>query len=183
MSRAFVNEEDQHQDDDVPEIRVPIPPGARNYMTPAGAERLQAELRELANGDRPKLAAAIARLPSPEGRGTEDTLRRQLRKVDRRVEYLTRMLAILEIVDPAKQKSNRVVFGAKVTVSGDRGEEQTYQIVGVDESEPELVGGDGARDGHDGRGQWLLPWCTNLAVIASGNYLPRPKAARCRRGC
>lgn len=146
MSRAFVNEEDQYQDDDVPEIRVPIPPGARNYMTPAGAERLQAELRELTDGDRPRLAAAIARLSSPEGRGTEDTLRRQLRKVDRRVEYLTRMMAILEIVDPAKQKSNRVVFGAKVTVSGDHGEEQTYQIVGVDESEPE-----------QGRISWISP--------------------------
>ena len=40
MSRAFVDESDsQFQDEEVPEIKIPLPAGAANYMTPAGAER------------------------------------------------------------------------------------------------------------------------------------------------
>ncbi len=140
MSRAFVSEDDQYRDEDVPEIRNPLPRGARNYMTPAGAQRLQAELNELVNGERPRLTASVARFTSGKDGGSADEMqseRRQLRKIDRRIEYLSRMASILEIVDPAEGRSDRVVFGATITVSDAQEDPRTYQIVGVDESDPE----------------------------------------------
>lgn len=144
-----MNEDDQYQDGDVPEIRITLPAGTRNYMTPEGAQRLQADLHGMANVERPKLAAAVARLTSAETGGAADDLKRQrwrLRKLDRRIEYLNRMLAMLEVVDPTEQDSDRVVFGATVTVAGERDEQRTYQIVGVDESDPE-----------QGRISWISP--------------------------
>ena len=149
MSRAFVSDDDQYRDEDVPEIRNPLPPGARNYMTPAGAERLQAELNGLISDERPKLAASVARFTSGKESGNADEMqdeRLRLRKIDRRIEYLSRMGSLLEIVDPAEQRSDRVVFGATVTVSDAQGKQRTYQIVGVDESDPE-----------QGRLSWISP--------------------------
>jgi transcription elongation factor GreB len=149
VSRAFTSEDDQDRDEDVPEIRIPLPEGARNYMTPAGAEKLQAELGKLVNSVRPKLVAAVARTTAGSGTTDTDALRqerRSLRKVDRRIEYLNRMMAIGEIIDPAEQATDRVVFGATVTVSDQHNDQRTYQIVGVDESDPEI-----------GKVSWISP--------------------------
>ena len=182
MSRAFVSEDDQYRDEDVPEIRIPLPPGARNYMTPAGAEQLQAELGRLANAVRPKLAAAVAKITAGSSGGNSDALRperRSLRKVDRRIEYLNRMMAIAEIVDPAEQGSDRVVFGATVTVSDHQNEQRTYQIVGVDESDPE-----------HGKVSWISPVAKALigagpgdevkVVLPAGESQLRVKKIECR---
>ena len=120
MSRAFVSENDaQFQDEEVPEIKIPLPPGAANYATPAGAERLRAELAELSGRERPRVAAAVTRLAAPGSGMDRDELsvqRRRLRELDRRIEYLNRMLARIEIVDPKEQAGDRVLFGATVTV-------------------------------------------------------------------
>jgi transcription elongation factor GreB len=158
MSRAFVSENDsQFEEEEVPALKIPLPPGARNYMTPAGAERLRAELEELVQNERPRLSAQVSRgVTAPSARAEEadrDTvsrLRRRLREVERRIEYLTAMSARLEVVDPAQQNQERVAFGATVTVrdtgagtgTGDRSGGkagsplETYRIVGVDESDP-----------------------------------------------
>ncbi len=113
MSRAFVDESaSESREEDAPELKIPLPPGAKNYITPQGAERMRAELDEL-------LAAAQPRL----------------REVDRRIQYLSRMAAIMEIVVPSAQPPERVVFGATVTVREKDQGERTYRIVGVDESD------------------------------------------------
>jgi transcription elongation factor GreB len=140
MSRAFVDESDsQYQDEEVPEIKVPLPPGAANYMTPAGAKALRAELDALRDRDRPQAAGAVTRLAASGAFSDRDELavqRRRLREIDRRLEYLSRMLARLEVVDPASQQGERVVFGARVTVQREGGGRQVYRIVGVDEADP-----------------------------------------------
>jgi transcription elongation factor GreB len=140
MSRAFVAESDsQFQDEEVPEIKVPLPPGAANYMTPAGAERLRAELAALRGGERPQAAGAVTRLSASGAVTDRDELavqRRRLREIDRRIEYLSRMLARLEVVDPASQAGERVLFGARVTVQREDGSRRVYRIVGVDETDP-----------------------------------------------
>jgi transcription elongation factor GreB len=59
--------------------------------------------------------------------------KRRLREIDRRIRFLTRRLEAVEIVDPAKQKSDQVLFGATVTVVDEEGKKKTYSIVGVDE--------------------------------------------------
>jgi transcription elongation factor GreB len=156
-----VSEDDQYQEEDVPEIRIPLPQGARNYMTPAGAEQLQTELGELVNAERPKLAAAVAKITAGTSGGNSDALRRErrrLRKLDRRIEYLNRMLAIAEIVEPAKKGSDRIVFGATVTVSDQENKTRTYQIVGVDESDPQ-----------QGKVSWISPVAKALIGARRGD--------------
>ena len=156
MSRAFVSENDaQFQDEAVPEIKIPLPPGAANYTTPAGAERLRAELAGLSGTERPRVAAAVTRLAAPGPGVDRDELsvqRRRLRELDRRIEYLNRMLARIEIVDPREQAGDRVLFGATVTVREADGGEKTYRIVGVDEADPAA-----------GRVSWISPLARSLA--------------------
>jgi len=114
MSRAFVDESaSESRENDAPELKIPLPAGAKNYVTPEGAARLRAELEEL-------LATAPPRL----------------QEVDRRIEYLRRMRAMMEVVAPAGPDPQRVVFGTFVTVRESGGAERIYRIVGVDESEP-----------------------------------------------
>ena len=113
MSRAFIDESaSESREGDAPELKIPLPQGAKNYVTPHGAERTRAELEEL-------LATAQPRL----------------REVERRIQYLSRMTAIMEIVSPGARLPERVVFGTTITVREAR-EELTYRIVGVDESDP-----------------------------------------------
>ncbi len=182
MSRAFVSEDDQYHDEDIPEIRIPLPQGARNYMTPEGAEQLRTELSELIGSVRPKLAASVARITAASSGGNADALRqerRRLRKIDRRIEYLDRMAAIAEIVDPSEQKSDRVLFGATVTVSDQKNERHTYQIVGVDESDPQL-----------GKISWISPLAKALVgskigeevtvVLPGGESRLRVEKIECR---
>ena len=140
MSRAFVAESDsQFQDEEVPEIKIPLPPGAANYMTPAGAQALRAQLAALRGEERPQAAGAVTRLAASGAFSDRDELavqRRRLREIDRRIEYLSRMLARLEVIDPAAQEGGRVLFGARVTVQREDGSRRVYHIVGVDEADP-----------------------------------------------
>ena len=114
MSRAFVDESaSESRESDAPELKIPLPPGAKNYVTPQGARQLRAELE------------GLQALAAP-----------RLREVDRRIEYLSRMRAIMEVVAPSTADPDRVVFGTTVTVREAGGTEKTYRIVGVDESDP-----------------------------------------------
>ena len=130
MSRAFIDEHAQSPEEDVAPLKLPLPPRARNYMTPDGATRQAAELRSLQAERRPTLAAKAAADSSP------GPARRDLAECDRRIAYLSRMQALLEVVDPAAQQSDRVRFGATVTVRMPTDGERRMRIVGVDEVAP-----------------------------------------------
>ena len=114
MSRAFIKE-----DVDPPErsgrkrSASGLPPGAINYITARGANRLRDELQ--------KLRASNA--------------------VDERVIELEQILASVHVVDPPDPASNSVAFGATVTVKDAKGVLETYTVVGVDELdlEPDAV--------------------------------------------
>lgn len=150
MSRAFVSESDaDFQEDDVPAIKIPLPPGAKNYMTPEGAEKMRSELSILVKNERPKVSAKLSRTVTESERLDRETMlrdRRRLREIDRRIEYLTEMADIIEVVDPSKQDPQRVLFGAAVTVEDEKGLERIFRIVGVDESDP-----------SEGKISWLSP--------------------------
>ncbi|OHD80783.1 MAG: hypothetical protein A3J97_01515 [Spirochaetes bacterium RIFOXYC1_FULL_54_7] len=70
MSRAFVNDDalDASQDE-APQLRIPIPPGSRNYVTPEGAATLVDELSFLETVELPRIKADIERA----GRGGGQT--------------------------------------------------------------------------------------------------------------
>ncbi|MBU0927703.1 MAG: GreA/GreB family elongation factor [Spirochaetes bacterium] len=146
MSRAFVGD-DQYDsaDDEAPELKVPIPAGSRNYLTPEGAAALAGELGRLETEERPRLASEIDRLGKAAGKDAPDALsnaRRALNKVDRRIEYLSRMASIAETVEPPSGGYASVRFGATATVGDADGGLSEYRIVGVDEADPErgLIG-------------------------------------------
>ncbi|MCE1196552.1 GreA/GreB family elongation factor [bacterium] len=133
MSRAFVDEDaGADETGGMHEIPLPLPPGARNYMTPEGALLMADELRRLAEEERPRAAGALA---AAEPAAKAEFIRR-ISTIDRRVSYLTRMKAALSVVEPPASLE-RVVFGLVVRVSEERGEVVDYRIVGADESDPE----------------------------------------------
>jgi transcription elongation factor GreB len=130
MSRAFVDEDaGSGREKTIPPAKPPLPPGARNYVTPDGATRLVAELETLRRTRRPELAAAAGADPDS-GQAAQ-----ALQECDRRIQYLMQMQALLEVVQPA-DSHNRVVFGATVTVEQSQVGKRTFTIVGVDEAEP-----------------------------------------------
>lgn len=144
MSRAFVSDgAPDARDDEAPELKIPIPPGSRNYLTPEGAAALAEELSALETELGPSLGADIEK--ASKAGADEDTLsslRRTLARANRRIEYLSRMAALAETIEAPANGYERVSFGASVRVRDEAGEERSYRIVGVDEADPErgLIG-------------------------------------------
>ena len=150
MSRAFLSESNgDFMDDDVPEAKYPLPDGVKNYMTPEGAGKIKKELSTLLNEKRPALTADLARIVTEESGAEKERVlgnRKRLREIDRRIQYLTRMVENLEVVDLKKQDPNCVLFGARVSVLENGRTKKVYRIVGVDESDP-----------AEGRISWFSP--------------------------
>ena len=109
------------------------------YMTPACAEQMRAELKDLLYTKRPDTVRRVADAAA-EGDRSENAEyiygKRHLRKIDARIHFLTKRIENAEIVDPVAQgktAAGRVLFGATVTVADEEGTETLYAIVGVDE--------------------------------------------------
>lgn len=154
MSRAFTREDDA-RDVVVPRRVSPLPPGARNYLTSGGAERLRAELKEL-NERAPRLIAEAA---EEGGRGAD--AKEELQRAEERIAYLQQSLATAEITATPPGPHDVVRFGASVTVRDAKGIESTYRIVGVDETDffPDAV-------------SWLSPIARALLNARLGLRVP-----------
>ena len=155
--------DNDYQDEDLPVIKIPLPPGARNYMTPEGADKLKSELFHLVHTERPKTAALLSRQVAG-NEGTDHQAvglsRRKLRELERRIEYLNEMVGRLEVVDTAGKNQERVQFGAAVTVAEESGATRVYRIVGVDESKPE-----------SGLISWISPLARALVGARTGEVV------------
>lgn len=116
-----------------------LPPGARAYMTPAGAARMRAELHALMKVERPKIVEIVSWAAGNGDRSENgDYLygKKRLREIDRRARFLSKRLEIAEVVDPAAQtRRDQVFFGATVTYVNDDDVERTVTIVGADEAD------------------------------------------------
>lgn len=144
VSRAFVDDDAPDATlDEAPEIKLPVPAGSRNYVTPEGAAALAEELTRLELEELPRLQVEIEKA-SRDATGTDRlaALRRESARAYRRAEYLGRMAAIAETVHAPDGGYTRVAFGATVTVRDADGMERRYRIVGVDEADPDsgLIG-------------------------------------------
>lgn len=128
MSKAFTKEDDAG-DVLVPRPVSPLPPGARNYLTAGGARRLRAELERL-EAERPEL---MARVGEAGMRGAD--AKERLQHLEQRVGYLQQSMQSAEVAAVPPAPHDVVRFGATVTVRDQRGEETTYRIVGVDETD------------------------------------------------
>ena len=137
MSKAFTKETDHEVEDDLDEAPA-IPQGAKNYITPAGLQRLRDELKQLKTIERPKVVEIVSWAAGNGDRSENgDYLygKKRLREIDRRIRFLLKRLEIAEPVDPALQKNrDQVFFGATVTYADDSDRERTIRIVGIDEA-------------------------------------------------
>jgi transcription elongation factor GreB len=138
MSKAFTKESDSDDDDDLGGAS-PIPAGSKNYITRAGYQRLQHELKELVDDERPKVVEAVhwaAKNGDRSENGDYLYGKKRLREIDRRIRFLSKRLEIAEVVDTWKHHgSDQVFFGATVTYADDQGEEKTITILGIDEAQ------------------------------------------------
>jgi transcription elongation factor GreB len=124
MSKAFTREENDGPDiPDLPPLSSALAPGARNYITAAGAQKLRDELQRAVEMTRPSLVNS----------SDDPDAKRQLARLDQRIVQLEESLQSAEIVSPPDGAAEFVRFGATVTVRESDGNEATYRIVGVDE--------------------------------------------------
>ena len=112
----------------------------KNYITPAGLQRLKDEHRFLLTRERPAVTQVVAWAAGNGDRSENADYqygKRRLRQIDRRIRFLTKRIDAAEVVDPQAPRSGRaatqVFFGATVRYTNDAGAEKEVSIVGVDE--------------------------------------------------
>jgi transcription elongation factor GreB len=152
MSKAFTR--DENEGPDIPEVLPTmslLAPGAKNYITPGGGQKLRMELQKLVEVTRPELL---------EARDDPDA-KRQLARLDQRIRQLEESLQSAEIVEPTEDGRDVVRFGAWITVREPGGEEATYRIVGVDEANPD-----------DNWVSWMSPIARALLNRKRGERIP-----------
>jgi transcription elongation factor GreB len=162
MNKAFVKETDSDDDDDggLP----PIPPGAKNYITPQGYQRIREELLQLIDIERPEVVKIVHWAASNGDRSENGDYiygKRRLREIDRRIRCLTKRLDLAEVVDPSVHHgSDQVFFGATVSYQNNAGSEHTVTIVGIDELDP-----------LKGKISWVSPVARALTKAREGDVV------------
>jgi transcription elongation factor GreB len=115
-------------------------PKPKNYITPAGLQRLKDEHKFLLNRERPAVTQVVA-WAAGNGDRSENAdyqyAKRRLRQIDSRIRFLSKRIDSAEVVDPAAPRpraaASRVFFGATVTYQDSAGKEHIVRIVGIDE--------------------------------------------------
>lgn len=108
-------------------------------ITLRGKLTLEAELKKLLLEERPAVIKAIeeARAHGDISENAEyDAAKERQALIEGRISEIQGKLAGAEVIVPSEIKSDRIVFGATVSlVDTETDEESTYQIVGVDEAD------------------------------------------------
>ena len=161
MSKAFTKESDGDEDDDDLAL-PPLPTGGKNYITPAGYERLRSELLGLIDDERPKVVEVVHWAASNGDRSENGDYhygKKRLREIDRRIRFLTQRLEIAEISDPGiHHGTDQIFFGAEVTYADATGGERTITILGIDEA-----------DSAAGQVSWISPIARALLKARVGD--------------
>jgi len=115
-------------------------PKPKNYLTPAGLQRLKDEHRFLLNRERPAVTQVVAWAAGNGDRSENADYqygKRRLRQIDSRIRFLAKRIDAAEVVDPAAPRpaaaAARVFFGATVTYKDAAGHQHVVSIVGTDE--------------------------------------------------
>jgi len=123
VSRGFVKEDDQEDVPIVPQ-RAFLPDGVPNFVTPAGLEQLLAEKQDLIL-EKETISTA-----------NENEKRIAVNFINAKLQLLESRINDARIIDPEKQPTDEVRFGATVTLNiPATGRKQIFQIVGVDEAD------------------------------------------------
>lgn len=107
-----------------------------NLITEAGATRLRNELADLWKNQRPEVTRAIT-AAAAEGDRSENAeyiyRKKQLRAMDRRIRYLQKRTAEMQVVEHKPADQSRVFFGAEIELEDEQGNLSLYRLVGSDE--------------------------------------------------
>jgi len=111
-------------------------------MTPESYEKLQQELKQRMRVDRPQVVEDIAEARS-HGDLSEnaeyDAAKDRQGHIEARIKELNDRIARAEVIDPKTIQSDKIVFGATVTLFDvDNENEVAYQLVGEDEADIKL---------------------------------------------
>ena len=114
--------------------------GIKNYITPAGLQRLRDELKFLLTRERPAVTQVVAWAAGNGDRSENADYqygKRRLRQIDRRIHFLRKRIDAAAVVDPEAPRTGRarthIFFGATVRFSSGAGAERVVSIVGADE--------------------------------------------------
>jgi transcription elongation factor GreB len=112
----------------------------KNYITPAGLQRLRDEHQYLLTKDRPAVVEVVAWAAGNGDRSENADYqygKRRLRQIDSRIRFLSKRIEAAEVVDPEAPRSGlratNAFFGATVRYANAAGEERVVSIVGIDE--------------------------------------------------
>jgi len=146
-------------DESVPAVRV------KNYITPAGLQRLKDEHKFLLTQERPAVTKVVAWAASNGDRSENADYqygKRRLRQIDSRIRFLSKRIDAAEVVDPETPRpakaAARVFFGATVRYANADGVEREVSIVGADEV-----------DLHRNHISWVSPLARALMKAAAGD--------------
>lgn len=138
MSKAFVKESDGDDEDEREDDDEDVGPRGPRHITPEGYRAIQLEVERLWRVDRPKITEEVS-VAAAQGDRSENAEyiygKKKLREIDRRIRYLSKKLDKLTVVQPSPEQRGRVYFGAWVTIEDEDGKQQTYRIVGGDETD------------------------------------------------
>lgn len=108
----------------------------KNYITPKGFKNLKNELDRLLKIERPETVNVVAWAASNGDRSENADYhygKKKLREIDKRIQFLNKQIDNSIVIDPIKQKGEKVQFGATVKILDEQDIEKIYTIVGVDE--------------------------------------------------
>ena len=172
MSKAFTKEADFEGEDDEGLALPALPAGAKNYITPEGYARLQAELLQLIDVERPQVTEVVhwaAKNGDRSENGDYIYGKQRLRQIDRRIRFLSKRLEIAEVVDcRVHHGSEQIFFGAQVQyeeedISAGTIRPRCVRIVGIVEA-----------DTQQGQVSWVSPIARVLLKARAGDSLRLP---------
>ena len=111
------------------------------YITSQGAANLKKELEFLWSEERPKIVDNVHEAAKNGDRSENGDYiygKRKLREIDRRIRYITKQLATIQVVRKKPTDRNRIYFSAFVKLRNMENEKiVTFRLVGIDETNPE----------------------------------------------
>ena len=132
-------------------------------MTKEGYSILAAEYDQLYRVERPRVVQGVADAAA-EGDRSENAEyiygKKRLREIDKRLQYLSRLLKDVQIVDRSTVRSKIVCFGATVVIEEEDGTRREWTIVG-----------EGEADARQGTISWKAPLASALMGKSVGDVV------------
>ena len=113
----------------------------KTYITSEGAANLKKELEFLWSEERPKIVDNVHQAAKNGDRSENGDYiygKRKLREIDRRIRYITKQLAKIQVIREKPTDRNRIYFSAFVKLRNIENEKiMIFRLVGIDETNSE----------------------------------------------